>query len=239
MNSYIEVAWLISWVIALCAHALALSLVSKRISRKRLLFISGICTWICVLCYDAWYWVFLAELMQAFFIYKRNLKAMLQMQLIRLFYLTVVRIMTHGIIVNTVLFVEQNNQSWIYCIVFLLFLKMITERIVAPFIFKEKFEMKVKLRIQGHEIHCQGYLDTGNTLRYKNCPVLFLSVRYRHLIREIEGKMITFRTIHQENQCLVYPCTIYVDDMWKPAYVALSKQLAKPVDCLLNSRLFC
>lgn len=239
MNSYIEVTWIILWGISLCSHVLASALIARHITWKKVMLISAGCCLVSVVGYDCWYWVFLAEIAQCLLIYRFSIKAMLQMELARFFYLTLGQLWTKGLMINTILFVDASRTSWLSYCLFLFAMGYLTQKWIVPKMIRQRYEMDVTLKIKDSKFQCRGYLDSGNSLKYRNCPVLFLSYRFSEFVQEVTGETIRFHTISQENECLVYPCEIYIDKVWRNAYVAFSRNVVKPVDCLLNSRLFC
>ncbi len=239
MNSYFEVAWLMMTGIALSSHGLAFALIPRPFFFKKILVISALSSAAAVWGYRQISLVFLAEIIPALWLYRVHWKAMLQMELCRLFLLTFGKYWTQGLLVQGVLFVPQGTWSWLSYLFVLLLLFLIFRKWVAPRFFQETFQMPVQIRIHGNQITLRGYLDSGNLLRHRNCPVLFLAGKYSFLTEGMTGTEVHFRTVCNQNQCLVYPCEIQIDKTWQHAYAAFSSQLNQPIDCLLNSRLFC
>lgn len=238
MNSYLEVTWLLMLAVSMASASLAFSLVSLTVHRKKIVLILALISFLETVGYAHWYWIVLAEAITALLLFRRMLKAFLQMELTRLFFLTLGKVWCHGVLVNGVLFVESGTSRWIGYLLFLGSMNLLFWKLVAPRIFRERFEMKVVLKNLNGTLRCQGYLDSGNSLCCKGRPVVFLAVRYSEFIKGIQSKTISYQTIGVSNQCQIYPCEIYLLHDWKNAYVAFSSQLPPGIDCLLNSQLF-
>ena len=121
---------------------------------------------------------------------------------------------------------------------FLVIAWVLIVHLVEPVVQQQQFELDVILEEDGKQIQCHGFLDTGNSLHYHHLPVVFLSKRFSDLSSSIQGKTITFTTVSNEEYCMIYPCTVMINEVRKPAYFALSDQMSLSIDCLLNPKLF-
>ncbi len=239
MNTYIEVAWLVNFAIGVSAHIVASSVITQVINLKKIVLVSAIAFLITTLFFEIIGLILITEIVQGVLIYKRNIKAMLQMQLARCFYLSLGIIWTKGISKNFILFVEDVNFSWISFILFLVVLSFIIKIIVIPKINQYRFEMDVLMDIDDQVLNLRGFLDSGNTLCHHQIPVLFLNDDYKPYINEEKAVELRYLTVDKESVCRVYPCKIKIENSWKKAYFTTSEHVKKPIDCLLNSRLYC
>ncbi len=238
METYIEVTWLLLLFITLSAHLLANALLYQVTNMPKIVVVSLISTTLSTLYYSSFVGLFLIKIIECICIYKSNIKASMQMLIIHLFYLSIGLVWTHGKIVWILLFVRDSNTSWIGFLIFLVFVNVVVKVIVTPKFVKNEYEMEFLLELNNHQQRCMGFIDTGNSLSYKKKPVLFLSNDYLKLTKDLEGQILHYKTVNKVSSCVVFPCKVLINKTWKKAYVSYSEHINKPIDCLLNPRLF-
>lgn len=94
-----------------------------------------------------------------------------------------------------------------------------------------KFQYKVILFINGNIYRKTGYFDSGNTLVYKNLPVVFLSLDLFN-----EKQFLSYQKVNQDNLITSYiEGKIMINNKVKKVIFAHSSKNFNGCDCLLNA----
>lgn len=98
------------------------------------------------------------------------------------------------------------------------------------FLHIKKFQYKVILFINGKVYRKTGYYDSGNTLIYKNLPVVFLNL---DLFKE--KQFLTYQRVNENNLISSYiEGKIMIKNKVKKVIFAQSSKSFNGSDCLLN-----
>ncbi len=238
MKTYMEVTWLLMFCIAYCSHVVACSLVFSVIPRKKIVLVSALYALCALVGVESLVGIILIELIQCILIYRRNIKCMLQMQLIRMFFVALAQWSISAYLKHWIIFIPKTSHQWIPYLMGIGIFHVVYQYILIPRIQRQRFEVEVQIELYGKTLKCLGLIDTGNSLHHQHLPVLFLSDKYDEYVNSFEGELIQYRSIQHQHWCKIHPCKIEIGGAKKLAFVSMSTQLNKPIDCLLNSRLF-
>lgn len=103
-----------------------------------------------------------------------------------------------------------------------------------------KYELDIILIVSNNKIKLKGYADSGNTLLIDNYPVIFLSNKYRYLIKELEkGPIIEYKTVSEQTSETSYKGEIIIKDKVFRVLISISQNRSHfhECDCLLNLNL--
>lgn len=223
MEAYIDISYIFHLLLILCSLRFMKIISSYALNRKKIFFleITSLIIYINVLMfsnqsviYNIFFYIIL------FFIFYKSKFIVPLISFIFAYYsqVAIVRIFTNGIYLYKWVIMIHTPSSFFYilvCPLLLLIVELIT-RSIKSLIFLKKYKYQIKLTIKNKIYNLSAYFDSGNTLKFKDTPVIFLTnelkdknVEYEKMLVEgigiqnsdyLKGKIL-FRNEEKEVYC--------------------------------------
>lgn len=202
MNAYIDISYIFHLLLCISSVKFTKIISNYKINRKKMLFLqlTGVVLYINVFIFAS-----RSEMLNLFYyiiifilFYKKHFFKPLLVFLFSYYsQISIIRLFTNGIYLYKGILMIHNPNSFMYifiCPILLTILELIT-RSIKSLILLKKYRHEIKLIIKDNIYKLSAYFDSGNTLKYKDLPVIFLTndlkdknVEYEKLLIEGIGK---------------------------------------------------
>lgn len=239
MEAYIDLSYIFHLLISIVANRLMKIILNVSFNRKELILfeISSIILYVNVLLYAniSIYLNLLYFVIIFLFFYKDNfLKPLLTFLFSYYSQISIIRLFTNSIYLYKNVAIVGVPIGFAYILIsplILVTIAVITRSIKALIVLK-KYRYNVKLMIENKLYETDAYFDSGNTLKFKDLPVVFLT-------SELKDKNVSYERILIEGigkECSEYlKGTIWFENRENEVYFAyVNKKSFNGCKCLLN-----
>lgn len=239
MEAYIDLSYIFHLLLYISSVNLSNMLSSTKIKRKHLIVleITSLFLYFNVLLFakKAIYFNIIYYLIMFYLFFKNNFFFVL-FSFVFSYYsqIAIIRIFTNDIYLYKGILMIYNPKGVIYilmCPLITLIINIIT-RSIKSLMFLRKYRYNVRLDIHNKIYNTSAYFDSGNTMKFKDLPVVFLT-------EELKDKNVSYERILVEGigkECSDYlKGKIYFEDKEKEVYFAyVKKRSFNGCKCLLN-----
>ncbi|RGB56116.1 hypothetical protein DW114_03015 [Absiella sp. AM09-50] len=237
MEGYIEVSFLFCFLTIYLSVKLACFSCLKMINKKQMLFYSAITAihgclffdnaWICLI---IWEWLCFLQ------IFKSRRKVYFMAYAIRILLFFSVFAWYHGSFHNGMYYLPIDEHMWMVWLLYA-FLFFMLKRKWHTLLAQGNYVYPATLSFAEKKLHIKGYLDSGNLLRHKDLPVVFLDAKYASYFDEKNIELVVMDTIQKTGMMQCMKAQLYMEGAGTQlVYVSFAKTLHLPFDCevLLN-----
>ena len=239
MEAYIDISYIFHLLLVLSSLKFMKSISCYSLNRRKTFFleITSLIVYINVLLfsnessiYNAFYYIII------FFIFYKRKFIIPLISFIFAYYsqVAIIRIFTNGIYLYKWVVMIYTPSSFFYiliCPLLFLIVELIT-RSVKSLIFLKKYRHQIKLTIHNKIYNLSAYFDSGNTLKFKDLPVIFLTSELKD--KNVEYEKILVEGIGKENSEYLKGKILF-DNKEKEVYCAyVNKKSFNGCKCLLN-----
>lgn len=239
MEAYIDISYIFHFLLLLNSIRLMKIFTNKTFNKKSiiLLSITSLVLYLNVLLYTAnsvllntsYYLIAFYLIFKKFFI-----KPLFCFVFSYYSQLAIIRLFTNGIYLYKGVVMIYNPNSFFYiliCPIIILIIEIITKSIKSLILLK-KYRYKVTLKIKNKTYNLDGYFDSGNTLKFKDLPVVFL-------INELKDKKenyekILINGIGKENSEYLKGKILFQNKERDVYFAYINKKSFNGCSCLLN-----
>jgi len=202
MNAYIDISYIFHLLLCISSIKFMKIISSKTLSRKKIVIleITSLILYLNVLFFTKQSVIYnMFYLLLIFYLFYKNKFLLPLFSFIFSYYsqLAIITIFTNGIYLYKGIIMIHNPNSFFYILIaplLLIIVELIT-RSIKSLVLLKKYRYEVKLSIRDKIYNISAYFDSGNTLKYKDLPVIFLTnelkdknVEYERLLVEGIGK---------------------------------------------------
>lgn len=239
MEAYIDISYIFHLLLILSSLKFMNITSSYSLSRRKTIFleITSLITYINVLLfsnqsviYNVFYYIIV------FFIFYKSkfLKPLISFIFAYYSQVAMIRIFTNGIYLYKWIVMIHTPSSFFYiliCPLLLLIVELIT-RSIKSLIFLKKYRYDIKLTIQNKIYNLSAYFDSGNTLKFKDIPVIFLTNELKD--KNVEYEKMLVEGIGTQNSDYLKGKILFRNEE-KDVYCAyVDKKSFNGCKCLLN-----
>lgn len=239
MEAYIDISYIFHLLLILSSLKFMKIISSYSLNRRKtiLLEITSLVIYINVLLfsdqgiiYNIFYYMIL------FFIFYKNKFIVPLLSFIFAYYsqVSIIRIFTNGVYLYKWIVMIYTPSSFFYiviCPLLLLIVELLT-RSIKSLIFLKKYRYDVKLTIQNKVYNLNAYFDSGNTLKFKDTPVIFLTNELKD--KNVEYEKMLVEGIGWQNSDYLKGKILFRNEE-KDVYCAyVNKRSFNGCKCLLN-----
>lgn len=148
--------------------------------------------------------------------------------------ISIIRIFTSSVYLYKMILMIYNPQAIFYiliCPVLLLCVEIIT-RSIKSLIFLKKYRYNVKLKIKDKIYETDAYFDSGNTVKFKNLPVVFLTEELKD--KNISYERLLIEGIGKSNSDYLKGKICFQDKEKEVYFAYVKKKSFNGCKCLLN-----
>lgn len=239
MNAYLDISYIFHLILCISSAKFMKIISNYKLTRKKIFFleITSLVLYINLFVFfekSMIYNVLYFLLVFYIFFKKDFLKPLFSFVFAYYSQIAIIRIFTNGIYLYKGIIMIHNPTSFLYiliCPLLLLIIEIIT-RSIKSLIMLKKYRYEVKIIIQNKIYNLNAYFDTGNTLKFKELPVIFLSNDLKD--KNVEYEKILVEGIGKENSEYLKGKILF-ENKEKDVYCAyVNKKSFNGCKCLLN-----
>ena len=239
MEAYIDISFIFHILLCMSSLYLMKILSNVTLSKKKIIFLllSSVILYFNVLLFtnmsivlNTFYYIFI------FFVFYKGkfLKPLFAFIFAYYSQLSLITIFTNNLYLYKGVIMIYRPMGFFYiliCPLLLLIIEIIT-RSIKSLILLKKYRYEVKVNVQNKTYNLSAYFDSGNTLKYKELPVIFISDEYKD--KDLVYENIVVQGIGKQVSEYLKG-TIYFQNKEKEVYCAyVKKRSFNGCKCLLN-----
>lgn len=239
MEAYIDISYIFHVLLCISSFKFTKIISNYKTSKKKCMFMlfSSVLLYFNVLLFpmesiylNMFYYIFI------FFVFFKNKFLLPLLTFLFSYYsqLALMTILTNDIYLYKGVIMLYRPIGFMYILIapLLLIIVFLISKSIKSLIFLKKYRYKVKVFINDNSYEIEGYFDSGNTLKYKDLPVIFLTNEMKDNSLTYE-KILTSGIGKQESDYL--KGKILFEDKVKEVYCAyVNKRSFNGCKCLLN-----
>lgn len=239
MNAYLDLSYIFHLLLCISGARFSKTISNTSFSRKKLIFfeITSMSIYLNVLIFSevSYYLNILYYLIVFLFLYKKNFFIPL-ISFVFSYYsqIAIIMIFTNGIYLYKGALMIHNPLGFFYVLIcpLLLFVVDIITRSIKALVMLKKYKYSVKLNIRGKSYTTNAYFDSGNTLKFKDLPVVFLTEELKD--KNVNYEKLLIDGIGKSSSDYLKGSIIF-DNREKEVYFAyVKKKSFNGCNCLLN-----